>query len=69
MRHRHFFRTKTEAETFADAQRTKILNEGQRGLALPDDVRVEAARCAERLRPSSETPALARRLVYVWRKE
>jgi len=51
MRHRHFFRTKTEAETFADAQRTKILNEGQRGLALPDDVRVQAARCAERLKP------------------
>ena len=50
-RHRRFFRKKEEAETFANAQRTKLVNEGQRGLALADDIRLQAARCAERLKP------------------
>jgi integrase len=50
-RHRRFFQSEVEANTFADSQRTKIVNEGSRGLALTDDLRVMAARCARRLEP------------------
>jgi integrase len=50
-RHRRFFREKIEAETFADSQRTKIGNEGLRGLAVPDDLRSMAVKCADKLKP------------------
>jgi integrase len=50
-RHRRFFREETEAETFADSQRTKIGNEGLRGLAVPDDLRSMAVKCADKLKP------------------
>ncbi len=58
-RHRRFFRTKEEAQAFADAQVTKISNEGLRGLHLPDDLRVMAAKCAEKLKPYGFTLAQA----------
>ena len=50
-RHRKFFRSQREANAFADSQRTKIANEGTRGLALSDDLRIAAVRCAKRLEP------------------
>lgn len=50
-RHRKFFKTREEADAFTDAQRVKLTNEGARALALPDEVRVMAARSAERLKP------------------
>ncbi len=54
-RHRRFFGTKEDAKAFADGQKTKISNEGLRGLALPDDLRVMAGRCAEKLKPYGYT--------------
>jgi integrase len=50
-RHRRFFQSVEDAQTFADAQRVKLVNEGQRGLALDDGLRIMAARCAKRLEP------------------
>lgn len=54
-RHRKFFQDRREANTFAEGQRTKLVNEGTRSLAIPDELRVMAARCAERLRPYGHT--------------
>lgn len=54
-RHRRFFQSRIEADAFAEAQRVKLKNEGKRGLEIPDDVRVMAARCAERLKPYGHT--------------
>lgn len=54
-RHRKFFQERSEADTFADGQRTKLVNEGTRALAIPDELRVMAARCAERLKPYGYT--------------
>jgi integrase len=58
-RHRKFFGTKDEAQRFASSQKTKLSNEGTRGLALPDDVRVMAAKCSEQLKPFGYTIAQA----------
>lgn len=59
MRHRKFFASKDEAVKFATGQKTKLSNEGHRGLALPDEVRVMAAKCAEQLKPYGYTIAQA----------
>ena len=59
MRHRKFFGSKDEAQTFADGQKTKLSNEGHRGLALPDELRVMAGKCAEQLKPYGYTIAQA----------
>lgn len=54
-RHRKFFKKRTDAATFAESQKLKLLNEGQRGLAISDEVRVMAARCTARLKPYGYT--------------
>lgn len=54
-RHRKFFQSRIEADTFAESQGVKLKNEGKRGLEISDDVRVMAARCAERLKPYGHT--------------
>ena len=54
-RHRKFFGSKEEAQAFGDSQETKISNEGLRGLALSDDLRVMAGKCAAKLKPYGYT--------------
>lgn len=54
-RHRKFFGSKDEAQRFVVSQKTKLSNEGHRGLALPDEVRVMAAKCVEQLKPYGYT--------------
>ena len=54
-RHRKFYRSKGAAKAFADGQKIKLSNEGQRGLTLPDDVREMAAKCAKQLEPYGHT--------------
>lgn len=54
-RHRRFFRTKEDAKAFLDAQEIKLSNEGRRALALPDEVRVQAAKAHQRLQPMGYT--------------
>ena len=45
------FKTKGEAETFAQQARVKRDNDGKAGLAIPEKLRVEALECAELLEP------------------
>ncbi len=54
-RHRKFFPARKDADTFADIQRTKLVNEGTRALSISDELRVMAARAAERLQPFGYT--------------
>lgn len=54
-RHRRFFRTKEEAAAFVAAQEIKLGNEGRRALALPDEVRVQAAAAHAKLKPLGHT--------------
>ncbi len=54
-RHRKFFGSREDAQAFADGQEKKMTNEGLRGFALPDEVRVMAGKCAEKLKPYGYT--------------
>jgi len=50
-RHRRFFRTRSDANTFALAKETELSNGDARALALPMGLRVMAERCAKKLEP------------------
>jgi len=54
-RHRKFFGSMEEARAFAEAQNTKISNEGLRGLAIPNGLREMAVECAAKLKPFGYT--------------
>jgi hypothetical protein len=49
-RERKFFKTRTEAETFADQRRIERANHGTATLALSDDLRREVIDLSDRLR-------------------
>jgi len=50
-----FFASRAEAETYADARRTELLNFGVRALTLPDSVRRDAQQALELLQPYGKT--------------
>lgn len=50
-RERHTFKTKTEAETFAEIARTKKQNEGTAAFGMSESVRLDASRAAALLAP------------------
>ncbi|HEY0457474.1 MAG TPA: phage integrase SAM-like domain-containing protein, partial [Verrucomicrobiae bacterium] len=50
-RERHSFKTKGQAETFAEQKQTQRRNEGLAGLALSSDIRNDAAKAAAILSP------------------
>jgi len=52
---RLFFRSKVEAETKALQFRIARKNEGSAAFSIPEDLRIEALKCAERLRPFGKT--------------
>jgi hypothetical protein len=54
-RERHSFKTKGEADTFAEAKRTERLNEGTAALGLSQDARQDAAKALEILTPHGIT--------------
>lgn len=54
-RERHSFKTKGEADTFAEARRAERLNEGASALALSQADRQDAAKALETLRPHDIT--------------
>ncbi len=54
-RHRSFFRTQEEADTFALAKEAELANGDARALALPIGLRVMAERCAKKLDPYGYT--------------
>lgn len=54
-RERHSFKTKGEADTFAEARRAERLNEGASALALSQADRQDAAKALETLRPHGIT--------------
>jgi integrase len=54
-RERHSFKTKAEAETFADLKRTEKVNEGTAGLSLSQSTRVEAVKAEKLLKPHGAT--------------
>jgi integrase len=54
-RERHSFKTKEEADTFAEARRAERLNEGASALALSQVDRQDAAKALETLRPHNVT--------------
>ncbi len=54
-RERHSFKTKGEADTFAEAKRTERLNEGTAALGLSQDARQDAAKALETLTPHGIT--------------
>ncbi len=60
-RHREFFRSKKDAETWVEETRTKLANEGQSALTIPDELRIMAVKCAADLRPFGKTIADAAR--------
>jgi integrase len=50
-RERHSFKTKGEAQTFAELKRIQRENEGIAGLSLSQDIRVDAAKASDLLSP------------------
>lgn len=50
-RKRKFFATQKDAETWADLKNTELANYGIRALTMPEDLRLEAVKAAEQLRP------------------
>jgi len=50
-RERHSFKTKAEADTFAELKRTERQNQGVAGLALSQEIKVDAAKASELLAP------------------
>jgi len=50
-RERHSFKTKGEADTFAELKRTERQNPGVAGLARSQEIKVDAAKAGERLMP------------------
>ncbi|MEI6705190.1 MAG: tyrosine-type recombinase/integrase [Deltaproteobacteria bacterium] len=52
-RERHSFKTKAEASTFAELKKTERQNQGTAALALPQAVKVDAAKASEILTPHS----------------
>jgi integrase len=50
-RERHSFKTKGEADTFAELKKTERLNQGVAALALPQEVKVDAAKATALLAP------------------
>jgi len=52
---RKTFKTLAEAETYAGQCRTRRGNEGLSSFTMPEDLRVEAAKCMERLAPFGKT--------------
>ena len=52
---RKTFQTLAEAETYAGQCRTRRGNEGLSSFTMPEDLRVEAAKCMERLGPFGKT--------------
>jgi len=54
-RKNRFFKTKVEAKTFAKQQETDLLNHGVELAGIPHDLRVEATKCVERLKPVNTT--------------
>jgi len=60
---RAFFRTKLEAETFAEKQNIELQNFGHELSVMPTALRTEAITCAERLAPFGMTIA---RVTQIW---
>jgi hypothetical protein len=54
-RERHSFKTKTEADTFAELKRTERQNQGAAALALPQFIKVDAAK-ASAIEPTQRQP-------------
>jgi len=50
-----FFKTKTEARTFAEQQEAEVANHGQELAAVPQALRAEAIRCSKLLAPVNAT--------------
>ncbi|MEI6393994.1 MAG: hypothetical protein WCT12_23190 [Verrucomicrobiota bacterium] len=51
MRERPSFKTKAEADTFAELKRTERQNQGTSALALPQAIKVDAAKASTLLMP------------------
>ena len=51
MRERHSFKTKSDADVFAELKRTERQNQGTAALTLPHEIKVDAAKASALLRP------------------
>jgi integrase len=54
-RKRVFFRTKADAETWAHHKTVEATNYGTRALAVPEELRLEAVKCSEELKPFNKS--------------
>lgn len=54
-RKRAFFRTKAKAETWAHHKTIEATNYGTRALAVPEELRLEAVKCSEELKPFNKS--------------
>jgi hypothetical protein len=54
-RERHSFKTRAEADTFAELKNTERQNQGVVGLALSQEIKVDAAKASELLKPRGVT--------------
>ena len=54
-RTRRFFATRKEADAWLRLTLARMRQEGEAAITMPEDLRVEAIKCAERLRPYGKT--------------
>src|SRR4029453_17984085 len=53
--HRRFFKTKREAQTYAELKEIELHNQGKEGVMFPAELRVMAHRAKEKLERSGKT--------------
>ena len=58
-RKRIFFRTRTEAQTWAHLKTVEVTNYGTKAARLPEELRIEAIKCIEQLKPFGEGLTIA----------